>query len=101
MTAGFFIMFRVLPRPTIPTPLGQILGILLAIGLFQAMGLYFHNTALSLGSVPSVIAIKRTSILFAVLWGILFLRERQGKERLAGATLMVLGMGVLALEPHA
>lgn len=101
MTAGFFIMFRFVPRPTIPTPLGQILGILLAIGLFQAMGLYFHNTALSLGSVPSVIAIKRTSILFAVLWGIVFLRERQGKERLAGATLMVLGMGVLALEPHA
>ena len=100
MTAGFLFMFRLMPRPTVPAPLTPILGILLAIGLFQAMGLYFHNTALSLGSVPSVIAIKRTSILFAVLWGIVFLRERQGKERLAGAVLMVFGIGILALGNH-
>jgi len=100
MTIGFFFMFRLMPRPTVAAPLTPILGILLAIGLFQAMGLYFHNTALSLGSVPSVIAIKRTSILFAVLWGIVFLREPQGKERLAGAILMVVGICILALGQH-
>jgi uncharacterized membrane protein len=86
-----------MPRPIVPAPLTPIVGILLAIGLFQAMGLYFHNIALGLGPVPSVIAIKRTSILFAVLWGIVFLREQQGKERLAGAVLMVLGVTILAL----
>ena len=100
MTIGFLFMLRATPRPTIPAPLTPILGILFAIGLFQAMGLYFHNTALDLGSVPSVIAIKRTSILFAVLWGILFLQERQGKERLTGAVLMILGIGILALGQH-
>lgn len=97
MAGGFLFMFRVMPRPIVPAPLTPIVGILLAIGLFQAMGLYFHNIALSLGSVPSVIAIKRTSILFAVLWGIVFLREQQGKERLTGAVLMVLGVTILAL----
>jgi len=97
MTIGFVLMHRVLPRPTFPNPSAKTLGILLAIGLFQTLGLIFHNSALDLGPVPSVIAIKRTSILFAVLWGIMFLREPQGKERLAGAALMIIGMGILGL----
>jgi uncharacterized membrane protein len=97
MTVGFLFMYRLLPRPTVPALVSPILGILVAIGLFQAMGLYFHNTALSLGSVPSVIAIKRTSILFATFWGIAFLGEKQGKERLAGSALMVIGMTIMAL----
>jgi len=95
MTMGFIFLFRLMARPTITAPFTPILGILLAIGLFQTLGLYFHNTALSVGAVPSVIAIKRTSILFAVLWGMIFLKEPQGKERLAGAALMVIGIGIL------
>ena len=59
--------------------------------------LAFHNTALNVGPVPSIVAVKRTSILFTVIWGIMFLRERQEKERLAGAFLMIIGIGVLGL----
>lgn len=95
MAVGFLIMLRLLPRQNMPNPFTNTLGILIVIGLFQAMGLFFHNTALSLGPVPSVIAVKRTSILFAVLWAILFLREQRGKERLAGAALMVVGIVML------
>jgi uncharacterized membrane protein len=95
MTIGFLLMLRFLPRQNIPIPPTNTLGILLVIGLFQTMGLFFHTTALSLGPVPSVISVKRSSILFAVLWGIVFLRERQGKERLAGAVLMIIGIGIL------
>jgi len=97
MTVGFLLMLRFLPRPKIPTPSTNTLGILIAIGLFQAVGLFFHNTALSVGPVPSVIAVKRSSILFATLWGIMFLREEQGKERLAGTVLMVIGIGILGI----
>ena len=97
MTVGFVIMLYLLPRPNIPTPSTNTLGILFAIGLFQALGLFFHNTALSVGAVPSVIAVKRSSILFATLWGIMFLREEQGKERLAGTVLMVIGIGILGI----
>lgn len=98
MTIGFLILFRLMARPSVAPSIMSIIGILLAIGLFQTLGLYFHNTALSEGDVASVIAIKRTSILFAVLWGIMFFKEPQGKARLAGATLMVIGIGLLALE---
>jgi len=97
MTVGFLLMLRFLPRPNIPTTSTNTLGILIVIGLFQTVGLFSHTTALSLGAVPSVIAVKRTSILFAVIWGILFLRERQGKKRLAGAALMVIGIGILGI----
>ncbi len=95
MTIGFLLLLHVLPHPNTSTFHTNTLGILLLIGLFQTIGLFFHNTALSVGPVPSVIAVKRSSILFAVVWGITFLRERQGTERLAGAALMVIGIGIL------
>ncbi len=97
MTIGFLLMHHFLPHPNIPILRTNTFGILIVIGLFQTMGLFFHNTALSLGPVPSVIAVKRSSILFATLWGIMFLREEQGKERLAGAVLMVIGIGILGI----
>jgi len=95
MTVGFVVLFALLPRQTFPTSQPHILKTLILLGLFQGIGLIFHNMALSMGPVPSVIAVKRSSILFAVIWGILFLRERQGKGRLAGAALMLIGIGIL------
>ncbi|MDH4361186.1 MAG: EamA family transporter [Nitrospirota bacterium] len=95
MTIGFLLLLRLLPQQAIVAPHMGTLGILFLIGLFQAIGLLVHNTAISLGPVPSVIAIKRSSILFAVIWGFIFLRERHIGERLAGALLMMIGMGIL------
>jgi uncharacterized membrane protein len=97
MTIGFVFLLRFLPRQNIDAPQKGTLGILLLIGLFQAIGLLFHNTALSLGPVPSVIAVKRSSILFAVIWGLVFLRERHLGKRLTGAILMILGMIIMTL----
>jgi uncharacterized membrane protein len=95
MTIGFLLLFRFLPQQTIAAPRSRTIGMLLLIGLFQAIGLLAHNTALSLGPVPSVIAVKRSSILFAVIWSFVFLHERHVGERLAGALLMVIGIGIL------
>jgi uncharacterized membrane protein len=95
MTIGFLLLLRFLPQQSLAAPHRNTLGILLLIGLFQAIGLLVHNTALSLGPVPSVIAVKRSSILFAVIWGFVFLRERHLGERLTGALLMMIGIGIL------
>lgn len=97
MTIGFLLLLRFLPQPKFSAPHTHTIGILLLIGLFQAIGLLAHNTALNLGPVPSVIAVKRSSILFAVIWGLVFLRERYVGERLGGALLMVIGMGILGV----
>ena len=95
MTIGFVLLLRLLPGKNIAAPRPTTLVILLLVGLFQTIGLLVHNTALSLGPVPSVIAIKRSSILFAVMWGWMFLKEKYVGERLIGAVLMMIGVVVL------
>ncbi len=83
------------PRPTqVPH---RIIGFLVLIGVFQGLGLIVHNHALSIGPVPSVIAVKRSSILFASLWGFLFLQEGPVRERLTGVLLMILGIVIMAI----
>lgn len=96
MAFGFILLLRVLPQEWIAVPDTRTLGILLLIGLFQSLGLLLHNAALHVGEVPSVIAVKRSSFLFAVLWGWLFLRERFVGQRLAGAMLMMIGLIILS-----
>jgi uncharacterized membrane protein len=95
MALGFLLLLRIRPQQKLAIPNTRTLGILLLVGLFQSLGILLHNTALNLGQVPSVIAVKRSSILFAVLWGLFFLRERHLKERLGGALLMVTGIILL------
>jgi len=56
-----------------------------------------HNFALSLAPVPSVIAVKRMSALFAVLWGYVILREVNIRERFGGAQLMIAGVILIGL----
>jgi uncharacterized membrane protein len=97
MTIGFLLLLRFLPQQKFAAPHTRTIGILLLIGLFQVFGLLVHNTALNLGPVPSVIAVKRSSILFAVIWGLVFLKERHVGERLGGALLMVIGIGILGV----
>lgn len=97
MTIGFLLWLRFLPQQKIFATGSRTIGILLLIGLFQAFGLLVHNTALNLGPVPSVIAVKRSSILFAVIWGWVFLKEGHVGERLGGALLMVIGIGILSV----
>ncbi len=70
---------------------------LLPIGFFTAMMHLFIMTALSLTLVAYVIAIKRTNALFGVLWGALFFKEKNIKERLVGALIMVAGVLLISL----
>jgi len=95
MASGFLLLLRYFPQAPHPRPQGSALVILLLIGVFQGLSLLAHNQALLSGPVPSVIALKRTSILFAVIWGIIFLKERYGWERMTGALLMITGIGIL------
>ena len=70
---------------------------LLPIGFFTAMMHIFIMTALSLTLVAYVISIKRTNALFGVLWGALFFREKNVKERLLGALIMIAGVVLITL----
>jgi drug/metabolite transporter (DMT)-like permease len=70
---------------------------LATIGAFHALGITFQMSALSYTLVTQVIAVKRTSALMSVLMGHFLFQERGLRERLAGATIMVLGVVVMTL----
>ena len=67
------------------------------LGIVLAMTSIASNTALTLQIVPYVIAVKRLSSIFVVLYGAFLFKEDHTSQRLAGASLMVLGVLVILL----
>lgn len=67
----------------------------LLVGGTQALMCLSHMLALSLVETAYMIALKRTSILFAVILGYLFFQERYISFRLTGAFLMLLGVVII------
>jgi drug/metabolite transporter (DMT)-like permease len=54
---------------------------------------------LQTAQVSYVVAVRQSSVLFAVLLGVLFLSERPGRVRLLGAAANVTGVALIALFP--
>lgn len=52
--------------------------------------------ALETGLVSYVVAVRQSSVLFAVLLGVLLLHERPGRERTIGAAATVVGVALIA-----
>jgi uncharacterized membrane protein len=61
------------------------------IGAFVATEAASVNLAYTLQIVPYVIAIKRLSIIFVVIYGTMVFSEHEITKRLAGAAMMVTG----------
>lgn len=60
-------------------------------GIFFSVMIASHMIAISLAKVAYMISVKRTSLIISVLYGCLFFREKDIRERLTGATLMFTG----------
>ena len=71
---------------------------LILIGFINALAILCQMSALQLALVSFVIAVKRTSALFNVLWGWLIFNELGIKERIAGSVIMILGVVVITLS---
>jgi len=67
------------------------------IGMLIAIMIITHLKAISLIEVSYMVSVKRLSILFGVLYGIMFFKETNIKERLLGATVMVSGIIIIAV----
>lgn len=72
-------------------------GLFALIGFLQAVMIFTHVLAISLVEVSYMIAIKRTSLLFALVFGYLFFRETHIRERLLGAACMVAGVALILM----
>lgn len=66
-------------------------------GVLNALKLSLQHIALSLALVPYVVSIKRTSILFSVVIGWLFFKDKHIKKRLIGAGVMLVGAVIIIL----
>jgi drug/metabolite transporter (DMT)-like permease len=73
---------NIVKRPLI----GLILGALVATTIFS------HVLAISMTNVAYMISLKRTSLLFGVLYGALWFKEEKITERLTGAIIMITGV---------
>jgi len=64
----------------------------LTIGLFTAIMILSHFLAISMADVAYVISVKRTSLVFSVIYGMIVFKERDIGERLLGSLFMLAGV---------
>jgi drug/metabolite transporter (DMT)-like permease len=84
-------------RPGIVRVLWRRPGAHLLIGIFMGIMVIAHFMAIARVEVAYMIAVKRTSLLFGILYGaLLFGEERLGQHLLAGS-FMVAGVALIAL----
>jgi len=67
------------------------------IAIFSAIMILFHMVAIKLIYVSYMIAIKRSSLLFGIIFGVIFFQEKGVKEKLLGGVLMILGILIISL----
>lgn len=90
-TLGMKILYRIKLCEFVKTNFKPIL----LIGLTQALMCYFHMIALSKIQTAYMIALKRTSILFAVILGYLMFKESYILVRLFAVILMLFGIFII------
>lgn len=97
LTALFFSLFPLIPRAKVRNLFASpIPGI--TSGLVLAGMIFSHTFAISLTQAAYMIAIKRSSLLFGVLFGALFFREANIRERLLGASIMMGGVIIIGFS---
>jgi drug/metabolite transporter (DMT)-like permease len=69
----------------------------LAVGFVQTTLILSHMWAIHLIAAAYMIAVKRLSLVFSVVYGRLVFKEEDTVQRLAGAGLMVFGVALIAL----
>jgi drug/metabolite transporter (DMT)-like permease len=91
-------MLLLLPFQGRNRPKGRLLarpGAGLPVGLAMAVMVVSHMAAIVRIPAAYMITLKRTSLLFSVLYGAIWFREERIRERLAGALVMVAGVALI------
>jgi len=71
-------------------------GYFFKIGLAMALMAVAHFSAIGMIQVAYMISIKRLSLLFAILYGIFWFKEKNLKERIAGGLIIIAGATCIA-----
>ncbi|MEW6001181.1 MAG: DMT family transporter [Nitrospirota bacterium] len=70
---------------------------LLVPGFFYGIMIASHMLAMSLTKVAYMISVKRFSLLIGVIYGYIFFREKNIRERFIGAVLMFVGFVIIVM----
>ena len=70
----------------------------LVVGIAVAFSELFTATALKFAIVPYVISLKRSSIIFSVLFGFFYFREKNFKSAIIGSAIMFIGAILITLS---
>ena len=97
---GAFLALSVLRGSLGRAPRSVALRACLLLGPVLALEAMAINLAFTLQIVPFVIAVKRLSILFAVLIGGFFFKEEGLGYRVLGAGIMIAGAAAIILSPY-
>lgn len=90
---GLVLLFFVLPKfKKAPNLYRANFKALVGIGALATLTIICHMIAISLTIVPYVISIKRTNSILSVIFGRIFFKEGNLKERLVAAVLMFVGV---------
>jgi drug/metabolite transporter (DMT)-like permease len=96
---AYYLAFTLLMLAAMPFVKGAKPGSLLkkpaagaVIGAVGAVEVFAHMVAISLVQAAYMISLKRTSIIFGVLYGVWLFKDDKPAERLAGASIMVAGV---------
>jgi drug/metabolite transporter (DMT)-like permease len=73
-------------------------GLFATLGFLDAAALLSQFYAFAAAEAAYVVAIKRSSLLLSVVWGWIFFGEKKSLTRLAGAAVMTIGAGLIALK---
>jgi uncharacterized membrane protein len=92
--AGIYLYWRQRIPRSISSPTATKLAL---PGIAEALSAALHMYAISIWYVPYVIIIKRTSVLFTVLFGSVFFQEEKLRSRLTGTMVMLIGVALIVL----
>jgi len=67
------------------------------IGLAIAFATITHFLAVHIVEVPYVISVKRMSLLFGIMYGAIWFKETNIRERLIGGIVMIVGVIIITL----
>lgn len=72
--------------------------ILILSGLFLSLSVLLISTSMSMTLVSYAISVKRTSILWGALLGYVIFKEKNLRERIVGAAIMIIGVIFISIS---
>lgn len=67
------------------------------IGICYAIMVISHFKAVIIIEVPYMISVKRTSLIFGIIFGAIFFKETNIKEKLIGGIIMIIGLILISV----